>query len=1503
MIGGMVLFADSALQFRVDRGELSIGWNSLLPRRSVKRLVKHPAASFRVTLGLIAGLISVCTRPSPLRAEIDLPPVANGQTTGADGTGVYLDDSLEGADVLIRADALIRTERWREAAELLQSTSDRFGDKLYRISAGYYVGLRDHINSLIAAWPTAGLEAYRSLYEHEIERALSQLEQVGKSGKTARTDPHFAKRLDLFYRYFCTQAALPLANAIGQAAIESGDLALAESVWTTTLEKHPDAVEQADYLRAMLAIVRALQSATTGDHRQQADAANPFGADQQGVQLESRGTRETEQLNTRIRWKGQDRLLRDILTDISDQFRPPSRSTQADEWPTFGGSYSRDRITHCSVDDLGVQWRFSFRADRRNEDPDDDSILTESVRDRARDFAIHPVVAGGLVFVQRYREIIALRQNTGEIVWQFRADSVERDPPSFIQEQPPRWDAPTVAGGRVYASIPGPASSFHSYGTGDTPHELVCLDAASGAVMWRVSERALAARFAEVRFDPSPIIEHDQLYVVGRRRRSFGFEDAYLFRFDASTGLLLGRTHIGSASTGTYGSQTATRSVAALYGDTVYVASNLGSVAAVAAFTGAIRWLRLYDRSAGGSGGAAARSSDVAPWHFNAVVVSAEGLVVQPMDAPHILVLARSDGRQLQSLPIQAVIPPESGEDRPPADSSANSWSIPLTLLGIRGKYVCIVSEQVRCIDLDTRQTRWSNGLPDSADLVGRARWAGDRILVSTTKGISMFAIENGERTDLSWPPAGEPGNLLALSDQLIVAGPETITSYVRKSEMWNRLRERLEAAPDDPVPALELAEVAMRSGETIEAVDALEVAVSRLIKSDASTNDDEIRSRLFRNAVSFAEGLTQLSTDDDAAILGRLFEVAARFPTDRADHLSYRLKFALLFERVAEPNRALTLYQQVLQDRSLRELPVPGHGSVSKAAPYCRDRISELIADHGPELYEPFEKEAERLLQAGRAAGDEATISRVVHAFPNSRVVPQATITLGEMLGRTGRTKEAAQLLIHAYHRYPAMAASNRWTTVTRAELIKRIADTFEWGGRREDAYRWLTKGALEYPGIYINDGDKQVTFHQYRERLSDVRDQVEPTRPAMTLPLGMRFTREFSGPTALLIPRFATDPLTRWTRAYVYDDRQIHAIQPTTGTDIWRQPAPTRESVDLLLARDDVAVFATTYQLFGIDPATGERRWSHGEYPSALKNPLVDWEQGETIRTITFHGHVVVLARDGGTITAVDVRSGKLLWSTAQQLAPAGPIALNDEWIVYHVMQDGHALLCLIHPATGEWIDSIITGEPRPVEELLLTLDGQILMVTSQSMTAIDPVTGTVRWRVSTLGHFRRVSILLDVDAVYCSPDGRDLRKVSLDDGHIIWQIAGLMGRGEDDFTIDRHDAQLIVSSTRSVVAVDAVTGMNLWRGTTPPDPRFHSRALTRNYAVAIHLPDDQEEREGQAFFYDLRNASGLIPENGAPQLGNIEDVRRILLANEAILLQSGPTTILGVSHKPNN
>lgn len=1384
------------------------------------------------TFGQLEGPAPV---PRDMRAVDAGPGRADAPRAALDDPDVYVNDSFESSDALAKAQVLISRERWGEAAQVLQKAMDREDRRLVRVERGSYTGIRRHIGSLIAKWPRAGLSEYRRLFDGELSRALRDIH-----------DPNSLAELSgLFERYFCTSGAAELADRIGQLAIESGNLAWAEPVYRRVLEQHPDAKAYRNRYQAMLDLMAAMRGEEpTGGFEARAEVP--------------------------LKWKGAERSVREIVKEINAGAWFKTASA-VQEWSVWGGDGTRNRTASCSVDDPGLMWRFSFVEPKERKDGAVDKDQEASLAELAKETSIFPVIGGGLAFLQWGREIAAVQRTTGAAAWRFGENPTRTGGLDYLDDAMPKWNSPTLDDGRLYAVLPGEDSPYGGFDGARATSELVCLDAASGTLLWRRSQRMGDDPAAEISFDSSPLVRDGAIHLVGRRRRAFGFEDCYLYRVRASDGVVEYRTHLGSASTGSFGNRPATRAVVAAYRDLVVVSTNLGTVTAVSARTGEVEWLRLYERVRPDGPQAIARAAQESlPWAFNAVIVEGGKVYALPGDSMNLLVLSADRGEVLGT-------------------TNRGKLAEVETLLGVHGDLLCGVGEEVFCYELGRSTMRWTATLPSGSPALGRSVWADDQLLVPRRGGLSRFRVSDGTRTDAPWDAEGEGGNLLADGDMLLAAGAGRVAAYARKSDIWKKLQEQIASSPNDPAPAVELAEVALNAGDHDEALRWLGEAVARTDRA-VEPVETGLATRVFSGAVKLATVAAQRSALE-VENLERLFGYASQFARSAESALRYRLVFADLFARYRQSDRAMRLYQQILRDRSLRELPVdPSRSdsaklSVKLAGAEAQGRITELIKEHGRESYAPYEAEAKQWLASGKASGDVETLQRIVETFPNSDTAPMALMAYGELLAKAGRADAAAREFSRAYHRYPRLS--------DRAGLLRTIADTYEQAGMADRAYLWLTKAAREYPTATVMHGGRSMSLLQYRDRLASARVKVEPSRPRVRLPLEPAFERTFEGGFTLLSPWFGTDSSSDWSRGFVQSGGAVLAIDPKSGEDAWKEPIATGKAVELLIAREDVTVLASPHQIIGVDSRTGERRWAFGDSREKADDPGADWEAVAAFRTHTLHGQRLLSVREDGRMSSISVVTGEVYWTQMRKPSPVGRVRVTGAWLVYYVMEAGRAVLCLVDAQTGSWIDAIPTDETRPIEDFFVTLDGRIILATTQALSAYDAETKAKLWQTSGGAGIRPASLWLDIDAIYYVGEDGEARKIDLDDGGTVWSSERLIHRGEDDLRVDLVDGSLIVSTTGSVSAVDVVNGLTLWRGTTPEKCRLVARMVTREHVVAVDALPGLRPGRLAAYFYEHGNLSGIIPKDGgAPDLGTAAEIQAAMVLNDAIVVQSGAT-----------
>ena len=124
--------------------------------------------------------------------------------------------------------------------------------------------------------------------------------------------------------------------------------------------------------------------------------------------------------------------------------------------------------------------------------------------------------------------------------------------------------------------------------------------------------------------------------------------------------------------------------------------------------------------------------------------------------------------------------------------------------------------------------------------------------------------------------------------------------------------------SPDDPVAALDLAELLFRAGDTPESLAALDEAIARA-GDFAGPIEAQLKRRIFDDCLAFADALAA-RPDGGLDLPHELYRRAAQCPPDAHGHLTYRLRWAALGEQAGRFADAVALYQQIIADRTLRE-------------------------------------------------------------------------------------------------------------------------------------------------------------------------------------------------------------------------------------------------------------------------------------------------------------------------------------------------------------------------------------------------------------------------------------------------------------------------------------------------------------------------------------------------------------------------------------------------------
>jgi len=625
-----------------------------------------------------------------------MPQVIGGvpQGAGQDPTGVvYVRDSAMAMEKLALARRMERLHEWGKSADVYQEILEKYSDRVVPAHedpqshvVDQYASVTETVRQSLCKWPEDGLTVYRSRYETP---AAAILNAAGNDG--------LDKLHEVLWRYFPTDSAKEAAIRLMDAYFEEGDYAAVSQIGMQLLDWHPNLLAQ----RPMVLYRTALAARLAG----QADDCNRCLDELQRQFPQSMGV-----------IRGQEVVLTASLSkelSRSGIVHGPS----SDSWPTVGGDESRSKVCSSTVKPGArlyairidpFKWnQIPNSPDNQQKEHNDDDLRAKGVG-----LGIMPAVDKGQLFFQDNTRIYARDLDGGEPLpaW------VDTYPMENGAYKVPGNPSPVPLGRQLCVTVNdkyvAAVTGFPDPWTDSAPpgedSRLVCLDRKTGRQIWTStlhdlpnSQTALRA----LQMGGSPLFVGDNLYVLVHGIKG-QFEDCYVACFALATGQFRWATFIANSgiepSFGPMADEASQFSDAvshiAYAGGRIFVVTNLGAVASVDAFTGAIAWLDIYRTEttpmAGVNfnpallrrfGGIAQPDEESvyasAPWIYNPAVVQEGNLFVLPADSHSLFVYDAAGGKLIKQIPLS-----ELQETRDP--NVQNSPDLPSTLLGVRGNLV-----------------------------------------------------------------------------------------------------------------------------------------------------------------------------------------------------------------------------------------------------------------------------------------------------------------------------------------------------------------------------------------------------------------------------------------------------------------------------------------------------------------------------------------------------------------------------------------------------------------------------------------------------------------------------------------------------------------------------------------------------------------------------------------------------------------------------------------------
>ncbi|MDB5289757.1 MAG: outer rane biosis protein BamB [Phycisphaerales bacterium] len=1012
---------------------------------------------------------------SLLRAQVPAQPPQQAQKEVAGGIngdnfygkepteGVYVRDSAGAVEKLALAQKMERLKEWNKSADLYQEVITKYSDRV--VPSGLdrdkkinqYTSITFGVQEKLAKWPQEGLDVYRARFETP---AAAMLEN-------ARPDD--AAALNKVYSvYFVTESGKQAAIRLIDLYLERGEFPAAAWLGDRLLTLHPGLVTE----RPGILYRTALAYYYAGDQAR---------AKERLAQL------KTQFANERGVVRGKDVVLADSLAQETQAPVATGAFASADSWPIFGGDLSHGRVSNAEGKPgarlYGVAlskpvWP-GIRAQQKQ-------LLEQQYKhavEEGQSLGVMPVTDRGELFFQDGQRVYGISLESGVPLagWAQIYASGSYTLPNVTGSPRARELTCTLTDHEVLA-IMGQADRTAQMVLGQTTQgeaRLVCLDRQTGGEKWIVSLASLPDEAKEQRtlhMSGSPLVVGENVLVIGRAGKQAQFEDCYVLCFDLSTGKYRWSTYIASASSnnmqwgmgGGVVSTSDNTSHLAYANGRVYVQTNLGALAALDAYTGAVVWLDIYpsgrqnmDARQAFNPFAAAnqfQESPHKPWAFNPVVVQ-DGVVFSlPTEGHNLFIYDAGTGAEIKRIDMRDL-------ERAAQNMETNSDALHDidTLVAVVGDQMVLGGDKgfilLNWKKYDRERfnptngddiTTWIWATPSAVR--GRSFLAGDSIFVPTEKGLTRLLLKAGKAAATGfyppyphvWEEPEGPGNVLVTNDHVIIAGANYVNVYTDLTLAKAKLDRELAAAPKDAQPRLRYAEVMFAAGDHEAAITKLDDA-AQLLGGLNALQPGAGRDRLCNDALSFAETLAKEPDDSKREAIGKLYDRAAASAASPAQQVRYRFSRAKYSEAAKDLASAVKLYQEILSDPQLRPVPQVDEksGSPVQADVVAERRITEIIKDK-PSIYEPYQQAAAAALQAAQDAKDDPAgkLLAVARTYPNSTLAGKAMVAAADAYESAGNPRQAVRVLRDTWFKYPESPDKQRvLESVARNYLVMSAA------------------------------------------------------------------------------------------------------------------------------------------------------------------------------------------------------------------------------------------------------------------------------------------------------------------------------------------------------------------------------------------------------------------------------------------------------------------------------
>lgn len=598
---------------------------------------------------------------------------------------VYVDEvSGEVGSQIERANQFAKAEQWDDLLEMLvrisDSTDTRVTNSLESVTAGdeRYVALTTFVNQQLARISANAPEVYA---KHRTR--VDPLAQQWLKEAQNRRDSALLKKI--VRRYLHSDAADDALLSLGDMALENGNTESARRYWSqihwqlqwqnkTRRLPYWQRAARGEVASSVLRDIRKTPQPIDFDFGISSYVSSDIPLADIWARLTLASILEGNHRRAQIElaflrsgWKDAEGVIGGrtgnylkALSALAVQCRGWKFPDGDDDWLTFAGSATRNTVTATEIE---IPTMPSWRVPLEAIEPVSAGVRNSKRLPQVRPGESHdgatshfPVVVGKLVFVHDKNRIRCLNISDGKPAWSndevgafYSMKPREESNFTFFDQRntrnqrigEPRFTL-SAAGSTLVATL---GANLGSGGSGNA------------ALMGFDLKTEGSVRFGPVEvedetwtFQGAPVCEQFRCW-VGLRQRNSSSQD-YVVSFDMTTGEELWRTKVCSADTIGHGAASELSNyLLTKHEETIYFSSHLGTIAALDAETGRLRWVTKYARR-----GPTPENLNDQQWHalrdLTPCVYYDGLLIIAPSDADKLLAYHAGSGRKIWETPL-----------------------------------------------------------------------------------------------------------------------------------------------------------------------------------------------------------------------------------------------------------------------------------------------------------------------------------------------------------------------------------------------------------------------------------------------------------------------------------------------------------------------------------------------------------------------------------------------------------------------------------------------------------------------------------------------------------------------------------------------------------------------------------------------------------------------------------------------------------------------------------